>query len=140
VIIGSGGNIGVLAGPDGKLLVDGGLAGSKSKIQAELMKLGGGPVKHLVNTPLALRPHRRQPVAPRRCGRHDRRHENTVKHLTHETRVEPWKLHVSAGGEGRGADGARAEGPRDQDQRHDRRTRYYGAPGHTDGDLSRLFS
>src|SRR5689334_10571176 len=50
VIIGSGGNIGVLAGPDGKLLVDGGLAGSKAKIQAELMKLGEAQVKHLVNT------------------------------------------------------------------------------------------
>src|SRR4051812_25966169 len=34
-IVGSGGNIGVLAGADGKLLVDGGLAGSKANIRAE---------------------------------------------------------------------------------------------------------
>src|SRR4051812_500151 len=44
VILGSGGNITVLSGPDGKLFVDAGLAGSRPQINEALAKLGGRPV------------------------------------------------------------------------------------------------
>lgn len=47
---GSGGNIGVLAGPDGAFLVDGGIAVSKDRIEAALDKLGAAKVRYVVNT------------------------------------------------------------------------------------------
>lgn len=50
MLSGSGGNIGVLAGPHGLFLVDAGIAVSKSKIQAALRSLGTGPVRYVVDT------------------------------------------------------------------------------------------
>jgi glyoxylase-like metal-dependent hydrolase (beta-lactamase superfamily II) len=50
VLMGSGGNIGVLNEADGKLLVDGGIAVSKPKIIAALDGIGAAPVKYLINT------------------------------------------------------------------------------------------
>ena len=50
VLSGSGGNITVLTSPEGKLLVDGGIAVSHEKIAAALAKLGPEPLKYLVNT------------------------------------------------------------------------------------------
>jgi glyoxylase-like metal-dependent hydrolase (beta-lactamase superfamily II) len=47
---GSGGNIGVLAGPDGFLLVDTGISVSKEKIREALKALGPGPIRYAVNT------------------------------------------------------------------------------------------
>jgi glyoxylase-like metal-dependent hydrolase (beta-lactamase superfamily II) len=45
-----GGNIAVLHGKDGKMLVDAGLAGSRQQISAALAGLGTDPVRCLVNT------------------------------------------------------------------------------------------
>ena len=50
VLIGSGGNIGVLTAPDGKLLIDGGIAVSKPKLVTALNSLSPAPVKFVVNT------------------------------------------------------------------------------------------
>jgi glyoxylase-like metal-dependent hydrolase (beta-lactamase superfamily II) len=50
MLSGSGGNIGVLTGPDGFLLVDAGIAVSKAKIEAALRSVGKGPVRYVVNT------------------------------------------------------------------------------------------
>lgn len=50
VLFGSGGNITVLSGGDGKFLVDGGIALSKIKLTAALDTIGTGPIKYLVNT------------------------------------------------------------------------------------------
>jgi len=47
---GSGGNITVLSGPDGKFLVDAGIGLSKAAMQASLSKLGSAPVKYVANT------------------------------------------------------------------------------------------
>jgi glyoxylase-like metal-dependent hydrolase (beta-lactamase superfamily II) len=47
---GSGGNIGVLSGRDGKFMVDAGIAVSKRKIELALSSLGGGRIRYLVNT------------------------------------------------------------------------------------------
>jgi glyoxylase-like metal-dependent hydrolase (beta-lactamase superfamily II) len=139
VIIGSGGNIGVLAGPDGKLLVDGGLAGSKAKIQAELANLGGGPVKHLVNTHWHFDHTDGNQWLHDDAGATIIAHENTVKHLTHETRVDDWKFTFPPV--------AKSAVPTEVVQKdHTIKINgttvaldYYGAPGHTDGDLSAYF-
>src|SRR5262249_17809371 len=50
VLEGSGGNIAVLPGPDGKLLVDAGITASRPEITKALKGLGSDPVKRLINT------------------------------------------------------------------------------------------
>ncbi len=50
VLMGSGGNIAVLPGKDGKLLVDAGFASSQPQIAESLAVLSADPMTHLVNT------------------------------------------------------------------------------------------
>lgn len=50
VLMGSGGNIGVLSTPEGKFLVDSGIAVSKPKLKAALDGISPLPPKYLVNT------------------------------------------------------------------------------------------
>jgi hypothetical protein len=49
-LIGSGGNIAVLTGKDGKVIIDSGYATSRAGITDALTKMDSGPIKHLVNT------------------------------------------------------------------------------------------
>jgi len=49
-LFGSGGNITVLSGADGKFLVDGGIALSKLRLTAAIDAIGPEPLKYLVNT------------------------------------------------------------------------------------------
>jgi glyoxylase-like metal-dependent hydrolase (beta-lactamase superfamily II) len=50
VLEGSGGNIGVLPGPDGLLMVDVGIAVSRQKIEAVLRQLSPGKIRYVINT------------------------------------------------------------------------------------------
>jgi glyoxylase-like metal-dependent hydrolase (beta-lactamase superfamily II) len=50
ILIGSGGNILVLPGKDGKVIVDSGLATSESQITTALAALSSEPTRHLLNT------------------------------------------------------------------------------------------
>ncbi len=50
VFEGSGGNIAVLTGPDGKVLVDAGIGVSRPQITKALADLSAEPVTHLINT------------------------------------------------------------------------------------------
>jgi glyoxylase-like metal-dependent hydrolase (beta-lactamase superfamily II) len=49
-LIGSGGNIAVLPGKDGKLLIDSGYSTSQPQITTALNALSSDPIKHLINT------------------------------------------------------------------------------------------
>src|SRR5215468_8764356 len=49
-LIGSGGNIGVLTGSDGKLIVDSGYLTSQKQVAEALASVSGDPIKHLINT------------------------------------------------------------------------------------------
>ena len=49
-LMGSGGNIAVLPGPDGKVLVDSGIATSRPQILEALNSIGSEPMTHLINT------------------------------------------------------------------------------------------
>jgi cyclase len=49
---GSGGNIGLLTGADGTLMIDNQFAPLSQKIKDAVQKLGGGPTKYLINTHL----------------------------------------------------------------------------------------
>src|ERR1700743_3175888 len=50
VLEGSGGNVAVLTGPDGKILIDAGISVSRTQVTKALDDLGADPVTHLVNT------------------------------------------------------------------------------------------
>jgi glyoxylase-like metal-dependent hydrolase (beta-lactamase superfamily II) len=50
VITGSGGNVAVLNGPDGKVMVDTGFGTSEKQFRAELAAIGSEPLKLLINT------------------------------------------------------------------------------------------
>ncbi len=49
-LLGSGGNIAVLPGTDGKLLIDSGYATSQPQLTAALAALSADPIHHLINT------------------------------------------------------------------------------------------
>ncbi len=49
-LMGSGGNIAVLPGKDGKVIIDSGYATSQPQITEALNAISGDPVKHLINT------------------------------------------------------------------------------------------
>ena len=70
VLMGSGGNIAVLPGPQGKLLVDAGISPSRPRIIEALTAISSDPIRAPHQHALALRPHRRQPVDAL-CGRDD---------------------------------------------------------------------
>jgi glyoxylase-like metal-dependent hydrolase (beta-lactamase superfamily II) len=50
VLMGSGGNIVVLSGPQGKLLVDAGVSTSQPQITEALAAISADPIQHLINT------------------------------------------------------------------------------------------
>jgi glyoxylase-like metal-dependent hydrolase (beta-lactamase superfamily II) len=88
-LMGSGGNIAVLTEPDGKFLVDGGIAISKDKIQKALAGLGSGSPKYLVNT------HWHWDHTDGNPWLHDAGatiigHSKTLEHLSTTVRVDDW--------------------------------------------------
>ena len=90
-LIGSGGNIAVLTGPDGKLIIDSGYATSRAKITDALANLSPDPIKHLVNTHWHF-DHCDGNEWMHEDGAHILAHENTRKHLATSTRVKGWIL------------------------------------------------
>jgi glyoxylase-like metal-dependent hydrolase (beta-lactamase superfamily II) len=86
---GSGGNIGVLAGPDGKVLIDAGIGVSRPQITNALEALGNDPVTHLVNTHWHF-DHADGNEWLNSIGARIIAHSNTKKHLSEIQRVEDW--------------------------------------------------
>jgi glyoxylase-like metal-dependent hydrolase (beta-lactamase superfamily II) len=89
VLEGSGGNVAVLTGPEGKLLVDAGIAVSRQNMAKALASLGPDPIRHLINT------HWHFDHADGNEWLHSEgasiiAHENTRKHLMAAQRVEDW--------------------------------------------------
>ena len=99
VLLGSGGNIAVLSGPDGKLLVDAGFPASKPKITAALAGIGPEPIKHLVNTHWHF-DHTDGNEWLHAAGAAILAHEKTRKHLASTTRVEDWDFTFPAAAAG----------------------------------------
>jgi glyoxylase-like metal-dependent hydrolase (beta-lactamase superfamily II) len=90
VLEGSGGNIGVLAGRDGALMVDAGFPVSRPKIVAALQRIGADPVKQLVNTHWHF-DHTDGNEWLHAAGATIIAHDNTRRHLSKPTRVEGWQ-------------------------------------------------
>jgi glyoxylase-like metal-dependent hydrolase (beta-lactamase superfamily II) len=89
VLEGSGGNITVLTGRDGKVLVDAGI--SRPQVEEALASLSDDPVKHLINSHWHF-DHTDGNEWLHSIGAEITAHENTRKHLSVTTRVEDWSF------------------------------------------------
>ncbi|MBY0274135.1 MBL fold metallo-hydrolase [Candidatus Binatia bacterium] len=89
--MGSGGNITVLTGSDGKLLVDAGIAVSRPKIEAALDRISDAPIKYLIDTHWHW-DHTDGNAWVHQKGATIIAHENTLKRLSATTRVEDWSF------------------------------------------------
>jgi len=94
VLMGAGGNIAVLTGPDGKLLIDAGVAGARPKIADALSGISSHPIKHLINSHWHF-DHTDGNEWLHSAGAMILAHENTRKHLSTSTRVEGWDFTFS---------------------------------------------
>jgi glyoxylase-like metal-dependent hydrolase (beta-lactamase superfamily II) len=91
VLIGSGGNIAVLTGRDGKVLIDAGIPASRPQLTEALKSLGDDPIKHLINTHWHF-DHTDGNEWLHSVGAEITAHENTRKHLSVTTRVDGWNF------------------------------------------------
>jgi glyoxylase-like metal-dependent hydrolase (beta-lactamase superfamily II) len=135
---GSGGNIAVVTGPDGKVLIDAGIGVSRPQITKALAALGGDPVTHLINTHWHF-DHADGNEWLHAAGAKIIAQENTRKHLAEVQRVEDWDYNFLPPGPG-GLPSETFAGS------HELRLngasiglKYYG-PAHTDSDISVTFA
>jgi glyoxylase-like metal-dependent hydrolase (beta-lactamase superfamily II) len=136
-LIGSGGNIAVLPGPDGKLLIDSGYASSRSRITDVLDKMGPEPIKHLVNTHWHF-DHTDGNEWMHADGATILAQENTRKHLSTTTRVADWNFTFPPSPAG----AIPTEVFNKDKTLHLNNTAIalaYCGPSHTDGDISAYF-
>ena len=138
VLEGSGGNIAVLTGNDGKLLVDAGFSVSRTGIADALASLSGDPIKHLVNTHWHT-DHTDGNNWLHSAGAAITAHENVRKRLSVDTRVEGWSWTFPASPAG--ALPFTVFATTHELQRNNTKLvlQYYG-PAHTDGDISVHFT
>jgi glyoxylase-like metal-dependent hydrolase (beta-lactamase superfamily II) len=87
---GSGGNIAVLNGPDGKLLVDAGIGFSKVNVSAALNSISAGPIKYLINSHWHF-DHTYGNEWLHKAGATIIAQDITLDHLKHSIRVEDWQ-------------------------------------------------
>ncbi|MGY4434133.1 glyoxylase-like metal-dependent hydrolase (beta-lactamase superfamily II) [Bradyrhizobium sp. F1.13.1] len=138
VLEGSGGNIAVLTGPDGKVLIDAGIRVSRPQLTKALADLGADPVTHLVNTHWHF-DHADGNEWLHAAGAKIIAQENTRKHLAEVQRVEDWDYNFLP----LGAGGIPSEVFADSRELKLNGTsiglKYYG-PAHTDSDISVTFA
>jgi glyoxylase-like metal-dependent hydrolase (beta-lactamase superfamily II) len=89
VLDGSGGNIAVLTGTDGTLLIDSGFAVSKLRILEALSSLSSDPITQLINTHWHT-DHTNGNAWVHTAGAAITAHANTKRRLSTSTRVEGW--------------------------------------------------
>ncbi|MFY9843421.1 MAG: MBL fold metallo-hydrolase [Terriglobales bacterium] len=89
VLLGPGGNIAALTGPDGKLLIDAEVVTARSNVTAALASINADPIKQLVNTHWHF-DHTGGNEWVHEASASILAHENTRKHLSADTRVEGW--------------------------------------------------
>src|SRR5437763_17221820 len=136
-LIGSGGNIAVLSGTDGKLVIDSGYPTSRAKITDALAKMHPGPIKHLVNTHWHF-DHTDGNEWMHLDGAMILAHENTRKHLSTTTRVEGWDFTFPPSPAGAIPTEVFDQNKTLHFNSTDIALSYYG-PSHPDGDISAYF-
>ena len=138
VLEGSGGNVAVLTGPDGKILIDAGITASRPRIIEALASLSSDPIKHLINT------HWHFDHADGNEWLHGEgatilAHENTRKHLAMAQRVEDWSFNFPPSASGAIPTDVFAADRMIRLNGTTLALKYYG-PAHTDGDISVAFT
>lgn len=89
VLFGAGGNIAVLTGPDGKLLIDAEIVTAGPRVSEALAAINANPVKQLINTHWHF-DHTGGNDWAHKAGASILAQENTRKYLLKDTRVEGW--------------------------------------------------
>jgi glyoxylase-like metal-dependent hydrolase (beta-lactamase superfamily II) len=89
VIMGSGGNITVFSGEEGKFLVDAGISKSQEKLKAALEKISPAPLKYVINTHWHW-DHTDGNEWMHAAGATIVAQKNTLRHLTETTHVNAW--------------------------------------------------
>ncbi|MCF0074232.1 MBL fold metallo-hydrolase [Dyadobacter sp. CY261] len=137
VLEGSGGNILVSTGKDGKLMVDGGIGVSKPNMSAALAKLGNAPLKFLINT------HWHFDHVDGNLWLHEKgaaivAHENTLKNMSRTIRVDDWNFTFPPSPKGALPGKTFADKESMTFNGEDIQMRHY-APAHTNSDISVYF-
>src|SRR5499426_1177608 len=91
---GSGGNIAVLTGADGKVFIDAGITASRLRILEAAESLSRDPIRHLINTHWHF-DHADGNAWLNAEGAAIVAHENTQKHLMAAQRVDDWDFNFS---------------------------------------------
>jgi glyoxylase-like metal-dependent hydrolase (beta-lactamase superfamily II) len=138
VLEGSGGNIAVLAGREGKLLVDCGIGVSRPQITRALAALGEEPVTHLINTHWHF-DHSDGNAWVQSTGATILAHENTRARLTEAQRVEDWSYTFPAPAPNALPTDVFASERTMKMNGSTLALKYYG-PAHTDSDISVTFA
>jgi glyoxylase-like metal-dependent hydrolase (beta-lactamase superfamily II) len=138
VFEGSGGNIAVLTGPDGKILVDGGIGVSRPQVTKALTDLGGDPITHLINTHWHF-DHADGNEWLHAAGAKVFAQENTRKHLAGIQRVEDWDYNFLPSPAGAVPSEVFDKELNLKLNGASIGLKYYG-PAHTDGDISVTFA
>ena len=138
VLLGAGGNIAVLTGPDGKLLVDAEIITARPNVSKALASINADPMKQLINTHWHF-DHTGGNEWIHEAGASILAHENTRKHLSQATHVGGnWDYTFPAAP----ATAIPSAVFKDQHTLHINNTtlmlKYY-SPAHTDSDISVYF-
>ena len=137
VLEGSGGNMVVLTGKDGKLLIDSGFTVSKRRITDALNSLTSDPITQLINTHWHV-DHTDGNVWVHSAGAEITAHVNTKRHLSTATRVEGWQYTFPPAPAGAIPSTVFDDAYRVHHNDTEIALKYYG-PAHTDSDISVIF-
>lgn len=133
VLEGSGGNIAVLTGKDGKLLVDSGFTVSRPAIATALQSISPDPITQLINTHWHA-DHTDGNAWLHSAGAAITAHANTRRRLAVETRVEDWQWTFPAAVPGALPTTVFAAAHHTRHNDTLIKLKYYG-PAHTDSDI-----
>jgi glyoxylase-like metal-dependent hydrolase (beta-lactamase superfamily II) len=138
VLLGAGGNIAVLTGPDGKLLVDAEIKTAQTKVSEALASINADPIKQLINTHWHF-DHTGGNDWVHQAGASILAQENTRKHLLKDTWVEGWHYNFLAPSAGAVPSTVFAEDHTVHANNSTLVLKHY-LPAHTDSDISVHFT
>ena len=138
VLEGSGGSVAVLSGPDGKVLVDAGIAVSRPHLSQSLAGLGAEPITHLINTHWHF-DHTSGNTWLNQAGAKIIAQENTRKYLSQVQRVDDWDYNFLALPAAGIPTEVFAEAHSLKLNGQTINLKHYG-PAHTDSDISVMFA